>query len=210
MSIGKIDLLFDGPSDARWTVALAHGAGAGMDTPFMSWFAEALAKRGMRVARFEFPYMAKRRSSGKGGPPDKASVLLETWQRVIDELDRDRLVIGGKSMGGRMASMVAKSAHVRGLICLGYPFHPVGKPAQLRIEHLQTISIPTLIIQGTRDAFGNEEEVASYNLPRAIEFHWLDDGDHDFKPRKASGRTQIDLWEEACSTIEDFAARLAR
>lgn len=202
-------LIYNEPANARWTLALAHGAGAGMDTPFMTWFAECLAKRGMRVVRFEFPYMARRRSSGKGGPPDKAPVLMDTWRQVIDVLGRDRLLIGGKSMGGRVASMVAEAAQVKGLICLGYPFHPVGKPAQLRIEHLQTIAIPTLILQGTRDPFGIQDEVKGYDLPRSIQVHWLDDGDHDFKPRKVSGRTQIELWEEACSTIDDFAARLA-
>lgn len=123
-----VELLFDGKPDAAWTIALAHGAGAGMDSAFMAWFAETLAQRGFRVARFEFPYMAKRRRSGKRGPPDKLPVLLETWREVIDSLGRDRLVIGGKSMGGRIASMVADQSQVKGLICLGYPFHPVARP----------------------------------------------------------------------------------
>ena len=197
------DFLFDGAENARWTLALAHGAGAGMDTPFLAWFAEAVADRGIRVARFEFPYMAKRRRSGKRGPPDRMPVLMETWREVIDALGRDRLIIGGKSMGGRIASMVAEAAQVKGLICLGYPFHPVGKPEQLRVEHLQTMTTPTLILQGTRDPFGSQAEVAGYNLSPAIEIHWLEDGDHDFKPRKASGRTQRELWDEAVMAIEN-------
>ncbi|HWB10339.1 MAG TPA: alpha/beta family hydrolase [Pirellulales bacterium] len=201
-------LLFDGPDNARWTVALAHGAGAGMETPFMTWFAEALAARGVRAARFEFPYMDQRRRSGKKGPPDRTPVLIDTWQKVIESLPRERLVIGGKSMGGRIASMVADAGGVRGLICLGYPFHPVGKPDERRIEHLRTLATPTLILQGTRDPFGSQSEVAGYGLSPAIQIHWLADGDHDFKPRKASGRTQIELWEEAASQIEEFLGRL--
>lgn len=179
-----------------------------MDTPFLSWFAQALADRGFRAARFEFPYMAKRRLSGKRGPPDKLPVLMETWRHVIETVGRERLVIGGKSMGGRIASMVAEDARVNGLICLGYPFHPAGKPEQLRVEHLQAITTPTLIVQGTRDPFGSRAEVAGYRLSPAIEIHWLEDGDHDFKPRKASGRTQEDLWAEAAGSMEGFLRRI--
>lgn len=202
-------LLFSGPDNARWTVALAHGAGAGMETPFMTWFAEALAARGVRVARFEFPYMDARRQLGKKGPPDRTPVLIETWQKVIESLPRERLVIGGKSMGGRIASMVADGAQVKGLVCLGYPFHPVGKPHERRIDHLRTSTTPALVLQGTRDPFGNQDEVAAYGLSSAIKVHWLPDGDHDFKPRKASGRTQRDLWQEAISKIEEFLAARA-
>lgn len=177
-----------------------------MDSPFMTWFATTLADRGVRVARFEFPYMSKRRRTEKGGPPDKVPVLMQAWREVIDALGRDRLVIGGKSMGGRIASMVADEAQVKGLICMGYPFHPVGKPEQLRVQHLQKIATPTLILQGTRDPFGSKTEVADYGLPASIKVHWLADGDHDFKPRKASGRTQRDLWQEAAETIQDYLA----
>lgn len=196
--------LFNGPKKARLTLALAHGAGAGMDSAFMQWFAEALGDRGMRVARFEFPYMAARRSSGKKGPPDKLPVLVDTWQQVIEKIGRERLVIGGKSMGGRVASMVPDLARVKGLICFGYPFHPVGRAGQLRVEHLQSLTTPTLILQGTRDPFGSQEEVTGYNLSATIEIHWLSDGDHDFKPRKASGRTQLELWQEAVDRTDEF------
>lgn len=204
----SVDFLFDGEGGAPWTIALAHGAGAGMDSPFMNWFAQRLADRGFRIARFEFPYMAKRRISGKGGPPDKLPVLTETWRQVIEALGSERLVVGGKSMGGRIASMVAEAAQVKGLICLGYPFHPVGRPDQLRVEHLQAITTPTLILQGTRDPFGSQAEVAAYRLSPSIEVHWLADGDHGFKPRKASGRTQQDLWEEAAASMQAFVQRI--
>jgi hypothetical protein len=201
------DWLFDGPEDASRIVALAHGAGAGMDTPFMSFFARQLAGRGFRVIRFEFPYMAGRRA-GKRRPPDREPVLRETWLKVIDTLHAGRLVIGGKSMGGRIASLVADEAGVAGLICLGYPFHPVGQPERLRVTHLQAIQTPTLIVQGERDPFGGREEVAAYDLSPAIQLSWLEDGDHSFKPRKTSGRTLQENWEAALAKIESFLASL--
>jgi predicted alpha/beta-hydrolase family hydrolase len=207
--MSQVPLLFSGPDRARWTLALAHGAGAGMDSPFMNWFAESLAARGVRVARFEFPYMDQRRRSAKKGPPDRLPVLMSTWQEVIELLARKRpaggrLAIGGKSMGGRIASMVADAAQVQCLVCFGYPFHPVGKPDQRRIEHLRTLTTPALILQGTRDPFGGQADVAGYGLSSAIKIHWLPDGDHDFKPRKASGQTQSELWEEAVAKVDEF------
>src|ERR1019366_9044121 len=138
------DLLVDGPRNDR-TIALAHGAGALMDTPFMNFFATGLADRGFRVARFEFPYMAAKRRTGKAKPPDREPILRETWLKVVERLGHEGLVIGGKSMGGRIASLIADEAGVAGLICLGYPFHPVGKPYKLRVDHLRTVKTPTLI-----------------------------------------------------------------
>jgi predicted alpha/beta-hydrolase family hydrolase len=203
-----VDLIFDGPKKAAWTIALAHGAGAGMDTAFMNTFAAGLGERGFRVARFEFPYMANRRKAGKKGPPDSEPVLRATWLEVVKELGAKHLVIGGKSMGGRMASMVADEAGVAGLVCLGYPFHPVGKPEKLRVKHLENITTPTLILQGTRDPFGTREEVAAYKLSKAIHIHWLEDGNHDLTPRKSVGRTQEQNWQEAMEEIERFVAKL--
>src|SRR5580698_5044931 len=104
------DLLIDGPKKAKQTIVLAHGAGSGMDTPFMNFFATGLADQGFRVARFEFPYMAAKRNSGKSKPPDREPVLRETWIKVIKKLGHEGLVIGGKSMGGRIASLVADEA----------------------------------------------------------------------------------------------------
>jgi hypothetical protein len=175
-----------------------------MDTPFMYCFAVGLANRGIRAARFEFPYMAERRRSAKQRPPDREPVLLDTWRTVIEELGHERLVIGGKSMGGRMASMLADEARVAGLVCLGYPFHPAGDPERLRVEHLKAIKVQTLILQGTRDPFGNQGEVVGYDLSPSIELHWLTDGDHDFKPRRATGKSQEGNWAEAIDVIERF------
>ena len=203
------NFLFDGPGDAPATVLLAHGAGAPMDTPFMSFFAEQLAAKGWRVVRFEFPYMARRRHEPKRPPPDRQPVLLASWQAVIDALGPEKLVIGGKSMGGRMASLLADDAGVRGLACLGYPFHPAGKPERLRTEHLADLKTPCLICQGTRDALGKREEVAGYALSPAIRLHWAEDGDHDLKPRKASGRTAEQNWAEAITALDGFFQSLA-
>lgn len=204
------DLLKDGPDIAKATIVLAHGAGAAMDTEFMTAFAEGLADDELRVVRFEFPYMAERRSSGRKRPPDRQPVLRQTWLDVIGSIDVETLIIGGKSMGGRIASLIADEAEVAGLICLGYPFHPTGKPEKLRIDHLQTLRTPTLILQGERDPFGRPEEVASYKLSTSITMHWLADGDHSFKPGKASGRTGEDNWREGIGTIKTFVAGLSQ
>ena len=203
------EFLFDGPTSAKWTLALAHGAGAGMDTSFMNAFAKGIAQASFRVARFEFPYMAARRESGRRGPPDREPVLRATWLKVVELLGAKRLIIGGKSMGGWIASMIAEEAGVAGLVCLGYPFHPVGKPDRLRVEHLRAISTPTLIVQGERDPFGDREEVARYELSGSITVRWAEDGDHNFKPRKSSGRTERQNWDWAIEEVLAFIHRAA-
>lgn len=203
------DFLIDGSAGAAVTVALAHGAGAAMDSPFMAFFAAGLAAAGHRVVRFEFPYMAARRRDGRQRPPDRTDVLTDCWRAVIAELAPARLVIGGKSLGGRIASMVADEAGVAGLVCLGYPFHPLGKPESLRLEHLQTLRTPTLILQGTRDPFGDRNEVSGYPLSPAISVHWLDDGDHGFEPRALSGRSEQQNLAEALTALTSFIAEAA-
>jgi uncharacterized protein len=203
------EFLFDGPDTATLSVALAHGAGAPMDSAFMIFFAEGLAAHGFRVARFEFPYMAARRRDGDRRPPDRPNVLLDTWQSVVDRLGPDRLVIGGKSLGGRMASMIADATGVRGLVCLGYPFHPPGQPERLRIAHLRELRTPTLILQGTRDPFGARDEVGRYPLSSAIRVYFLQDGDHGFVPRVSSGRTERQNWDEALTVLLHFLAGLS-
>jgi uncharacterized protein len=136
--------------------------------------------------------------------PDREPVLRATWLQVANKLGRKHLVISGKSMGGRIASLVAEEAGVAGLVCLGYPFHPTGKPDRLRVEHLRSLQTLTLILQGTRDPFGSREEVEVYHLSLVTTVHWLEDGNHDFTPRKASGRTQQQNWAEAIATVVDF------
>jgi len=200
----KLNLLFGGPANASRTVALAHGAGTAMDTPFMEAICKGVAKLNVRVARFEFPYMNKRRADGKKRAPDREPILRETWLDVIAHLGAERLVIGGKSMGGRIASLVADEAKVAGLVCLGYPFHPTGKPDKLRVDHLRSLKTPTLILQGERDAFGNREEVSTYDLADSVQIHWLPGGDHSFKPRKSSGLSEQENWDEAITAIAKF------
>ncbi|MGE3363001.1 MAG: alpha/beta family hydrolase [Rhizobiaceae bacterium] len=183
--------LYSGPADARYTLLLAHGAGAPMDSDWMNTVAEALGARGIRVARFEFGYMAARRD-GQRPPPSPANKLIGEYLAAIGSVKATgKLFIGGKSMGGRMASMIAdklyRESKVAGLVCLGYPFHPPGNPEKLRTDHLEPLTVPTLICQGERDPFGTREEVETYPLSKSTEVFWLPDGDHDLKPRKASG-----------------------
>jgi len=201
-----MNFLIDGPADSPRTLVLAHGAGGGMDTPFLNIVARGVAALGIGVVRFEFPYMAARRSGEKrGGAPDRQPVLLQSWRDVVAELGGGaKVVIGGKSLGGRMASMVADELGVRGVVCLGYPFHPPGQPARLRTEHLATLVTPTLIVQGTRDPFGTRDEVVTYRLSPAIEIEWLEDGDHSFKPRKSSGFTERDHIARAIERVAEL------
>jgi predicted alpha/beta-hydrolase family hydrolase len=176
-----------------------------MDSDFMETIAELLAERRVGVTRFEFPYMQQRRNGGGRRPPDRQPLLLDHWQQVIDHFaGRESLFIGGKSMGGRMATLVADSAAIQGCICLGYPFHPPSKPEKTRTEHLKGLKTPTLIVQGSRDALGNQSDVEGYELSTAISLRWLEDGDHDFKPRVRSGFTQQQHLQAAADAIAEF------
>jgi len=195
--------LTDGPPKAKQTLILAHGAGGAMDTPWMTNMARAIATHKIRVLRFEFPYMAARREGKKSGAPDREPVLLDAWRKVVEETGSD-VFIGGKSMGGRIASMVADELSVRGLVCLGYPFHPPGAPQKLRTKHLETLKTPALIVQGERDPFGSRDDVAQYKLSKSIRIEWLEDGDHSFKPRKSSGFSESDHLARAANTVARF------
>ena len=207
-----MDLIWNGSPRATWTLILAHGAGASMYSEYMLYFAEQLAHRGIQVGRFNFPYMVKTIETDRRRPPDRAPKLLEAWQQIISRVrermpaqDSDqRLAIGGKSMGGRIASMSTHHAGVEALVCLGYPFHPPAKKDKLRIEHLSDINVPTMILQGERDIFGTRKEVRGYRLPRIIKMRWLNDGDHSLKPRVRSGVTQTENWDTAIESICGF------
>jgi predicted alpha/beta-hydrolase family hydrolase len=212
--------LFDGPVEAKATILLAHGAGAPMDSASLNAIAKALATAGLRVARFEFDYMAARRTSAQRKPPPRAEALIGEYAAAMALLGpSERLVIAGKSMGGRVASMLADplyaTGRIAGLLCVGYPFHPIGKPDQLRTAHLLDMRTPALIVQGTRDSFGTRAEVESYGLSKAIEVLWLEDGDHDLKPRKAiSGLTAADHLRTMATRVavwtRELKARRAR
>ena len=206
----KLKLLRDGPSRGP-RVLLAHGAGAGMDSAFMSEVAAGLGERGLAVARFEFPYMQRRRKSGVKAPPDRAPVLLECFRQAVLQLGAaDELLIGGKSLGGRMASMLADELGVLGLVCLGYPFHPPGKPDKTRTEHLQSLKTHALIVQGTRDPFGTREDVAKYELSRRIQLKWIEDGDHDLAPRRSAGHSREQARAELLAAVAGFAQKRSR
>lgn len=206
--------LVDGSENAKMTILLAHGAGGAMDSAAMTASVKVLAHSGFRVARFEFDYMAARRTSGSRKPPPRANLLTTEYIAAVDAFGgKGKLIIGGKSMGGRVASMVGDklyaSGRIEGLLCLGYPFHPPGKPDQLRTEHLADLKVPALIVQGTRDPFGTREEVSSYSLSKKIEILWLEDGDHDLKPRKSvSGYSAADHLKTLGEAVTSWAGRI--
>jgi uncharacterized protein len=199
------DVLVDGPEGASATFLFAHGAGAPMDSTFMNRVAEGLAARGIRVVRFEFPYMAKRRTESRRGAPDREPVLRACWTELVERFGGGgRVAVGGKSLGGRIASMIADEVAARALLCFGYPFHPPGQPSRLRTKHLEALKTPALIFQGTRDAFGGPKEVSGYGLSPAIRVEWLEGGDHSFKPPAKSGRTEAENVERAVALAAEF------
>lgn len=206
-----MELLQNGKADLA-TIILAHGAGAGMEHPFMESFATGLANHGMKVIRFNFPYMQKTKDDGKKRPPDRAPKLLEAYEAVIRETTRNDhpLIIGGKSMGGRIASMLAATseAPIDGLVCLGYPFHAPGKPEKVRTDHFPDIKVPTLIVQGERDPFGGTALIDTMSFPANFEILIAPDGNHDLTPRKKSGHTQEENWCKAMDAIARFATAL--
>ena len=199
------EFIIDGSSSAPLTLVLAHGAGAPMDSPFMATIAQALAGNDLRVIRFEFAYMHARREHQARSTPAREPVLLDAWREVIQSLGGGRqLVIGGKSLGGRIASMVADETQVCGLVCLGYPFHPPGKAPGARLKHLKSLRTPALVVQGTRDNFGSRSDVEKYELSQQIRIAWIEDGDHSFKPRARSGRTEQQNLAAAIAAVRDF------
>jgi predicted alpha/beta-hydrolase family hydrolase len=201
---------------ARAGLLLAHGAGGGQQSRFMVDAGRAFAARGITTATFDFPYMAQGRSV-----PDKAPVLEDSWRKAIASARGDEalkglpLFIGGKSMGGRMASHVASQGvkDVRGVLFLGYPLHPPGRPEQRRDAHLPAIKEPMLFVQGTRDQFGSADEIRAL-LPRLnsrARVYEVADGDHSFKVRvKIAGRSQqavLDaLFDEAAAFITGLSS----
>jgi len=195
-----IATLVDGPEHAIGTVVLAHGAGAGMTHTFLASVASGLASSGLRVVRFDFPY----RTAGRR-VPDPMPVLQATMQKVIADHARGPVVLMGKSMGGRIATMVADAVAARGVVVFGYPFHPPGKPLQLRTAHLAELRTPTLLLQGERCEFGTRDEVATYALSPAIEVDWFVDGDHSLVPRRKSGFTPAQHLDRAIARAATFA-----
>lgn len=212
MPQNEIGVIDEGPRRAP-LLLLAHGAGAGMDSAFMQSLASQLVAEKIRVVRFEFPYMQQQRQTGKRRPPNSAKLLKQHWVDRIEQFastsrQRSRCFIGGKSMGGRIASLVADETGVAGLIGYGFPFQAPKKPNPERIRHLRDLKTPTLILQGTRDPFGTPEDVANFSLSSQIRIDWLEDGNHDFTPRKSSGRTFAQNLQQAVAESVAFIQTL--
>ncbi|MBO0345452.1 alpha/beta hydrolase [Roseibium sp. CAU 1637] len=200
------------------TLLLAHGAGAAMDSPFMNKIADKLAAEGIAVVRFEFAYMAQRREGGSKRPPPKADKLVGEYQTALKQLmgiTEGPLLIGGKSMGGRVAAMVAGNqtppGRLKGVVCLGYPFHATGKTeGDWRLGPLEASNRRILILQGERDPFGSQVELDALTLPTAIELHYLEDGNHDFAPRGRSPATMDSNLGAAAKHIAAFAKTVVK
>jgi uncharacterized protein len=207
-------LLYDAAAAPRAgiTLVLAPGAGAGQRSPFMTRFAAALAVRGIDVVTFDFPYREEGRRI-----PDANAMLEACWRAVIETVHRrlaagKHLAIGGKSMGGRIASQVAAAGDIGellGLVLLGYPLHPPGKPQQLRTHHFPRLVVPSLFIQGTRDAFGTPAELGAAlsgtGVPATL--YPVADGDHSFKVPKRGGRVADAVEAEIQDRISDWLVK---
>ncbi len=202
------DLLWDGPAGAKVTVLLAHGAGAPRSHPFLASFAQGLAAHGLRVARFDYPYMQEIVRTGTRRGPDRMPTLLAAHKAAIAAcaVPPQQLVLAGKSMGGRVSTMLADEVACRAVVAIGYPFHPPRKPTQLRTEHLASLRTRCLILQGERDPFGTREEVARYSLSPAIAIEWFADGNHSLEPRKQSGWTEAQHLARAIALAAAFAS----
>ena len=206
--IGEITALRTDPVRAgRWIFVYAPGAGSNLNDPFGAFAARELGERGITTIRFEFPYMA----AGRKGP-DRPPVLEATWCAVIEALrePKRKIVAGGRSMGGRIASqVVAEGTKVDALALFAYPLHPPGKPDALRIEHLDKLKLPTLFVSGTNDAFGSPAELRdAAKKIRGAKLHLLDGADHGFSVKKSSGRTKADVYDEAVAVLTDWLATL--
>jgi predicted alpha/beta-hydrolase family hydrolase len=196
-------------------VLLAHGAGADLEAPALVAVADALAARGIPSLRFNYPY----RDAGKKAPDRPAVLLAATRAAAADlakrtKLDPKRLVVGGRSMGGRYCSLVVADADdplpALGLLLLGYPLHPAGKPDQPRVEHLGRIRVPTMFVSGTRDALGAKPALrrAARRVKGPVAWHWIETGDHSFKPLKSSGLSYDDVLRDLADASADWVASL--
>jgi uncharacterized protein len=206
-------ILENGRENAANRLIIAHGAGAGITFSFLEEISRLIADHDIAITRFEFAYMEARRDGGVKRPPPKVEVLAKEYADMIRAVTArapkgQKLFIGGKSLGGRVASMIADdqfiAGKISGLVCLGYPFHPPKQPEKLRTAHLEKRTCPALIVQGTRDPFGTRDEVEAYKLSANIKLHWIGDGDHDFAPRAKSGYTREGNLADAAHTVAAF------
>jgi len=216
--VSELVTAFQGPvRGADRAVLLAHGAGAGMDAPALTVVADALEAAGIPSMRFEFPYRTAGRRS-----PDRPAVLEGATRAAVAELasrsglPNERLVLGGRSMGGRYCSMIVgaetDAVPALGLLMLGYPLHAAGKPERRRDEHFPRITCPVLFVSGTRDSLAPREGLtqASAVVAGPVTLHWLETADHGFKPLKASGTTIDDVLGDVADTSVAWVKALAR
>jgi len=189
----------------------AHGAGAGMNHPFMLRASEALEARGIATHRYEFPYIQAKKSR-----PDPPAVAEEAVRKAVAEAAQRHpglpILAGGKSFGGRMTSQAQGSQPmpgVRGLVFFGFPLHPPGKPGTSRAEHLMSVDVPMLFLQGTRDEFATPELLRGVveRLGQRATLHLIEEGDHSFKVPKRTGKTEQDIMNELAETIQNWATR---
>lgn len=190
----------------------AHGAGAGMNHPFMQRASEALEARGIVTHRFEFPYMQAKKSR-----PDPPAVAEAAVRKAVTEAAREYpglpLLAGGKSFGGRMTSQAQASQPlpgVRGLVFFGFPLHPPGRPGTVRAEHLTAVDVPMLFLQGTRDEFAKLDLLKQVvaGLGDRATLHLIDEGDHSFKVPKRTGKTEADVMQELAEATATWATGL--
>jgi predicted alpha/beta-hydrolase family hydrolase len=214
--VTELEADYRGPKrGADRAVLLAHGAGSDLRAAALTTVADALADAKVPSLTFNFPY----RTAGRKAP-DRAPVLEAATRAAAAELVRrakvapERLVLGGRSMGGRMCSQVVGATDdplpALGLVLLGYPLHPPGRPQQLRVEHFPRLHVPTLFVSGTRDSFASPDELQQHarEVPAPVTFHWLDTADHGFKPLKASGRSAADVLDDVARTVVQWVAAL--
>ncbi len=205
----KNQFIINGKKKAIKRIILAHGAGAAMDSEWMEELTKKLVKRDIQVIRFNFPYMIKAQEEGKKYPPSGKQILLESWERMIEKhRQMGHLFIGGKSLGGRMASLIADGNKVDGLVCLGFPFHAPGKSIGDRAEHLKKMKTPTIILQGKRDSMGSFEELKGLRFARKVKINWVESGDHSFKPLKSSGLSLDDNLEYVAEAVDQFMIKV--
>lgn len=200
----RVAVQHDNPQGAI-RVVFAHGAGAGLQSDFMQFFALALALNDIEVVRFNFPYWQQFMDTGIRRPPPRMAALCHSMATVVREFsDAKPLYLMGKSMGARVAFQCADELGAKAAIALGFPFHPSGKPERLRVTELANHCQQNLVIQGTRDPLGRPQQVAGYKLPTNIMLHWLEGGDHSFEPTKRSGISREVLWQEAVDVMVQF------
>jgi predicted alpha/beta-hydrolase family hydrolase len=208
--VGEVSCLLVRPPEASSLLVLGHGAGAGMRHPFLEDVCSFLAERKVATLRYQFPYREAKKKR-----PDVARVLVTTVEAAVNrgrELAQGLpLLAGGKSMGGRMTSLAHSQSRlegVRGLVFLGFPLHPPGKPSSERGLHLHQTAGPLLFLQGTRDAFSQKELLQPLleDLGPRARLHWVEGGDHSFRVPKRSGRTQTEVLEELADTIVEWSS----